>query len=166
MKEVKKKGVKTMNVKIDVSGNVRFVDEISVLGVATEDGTYRKNVFLKAKTKKRITNYSSLNPEVHAILIYRLIKDDLPNYGHLHICEDVGASKLKNCLRILFKDDKNWQNLDSNNQIKIKSVKHSYVDSYVKAVRNRKETKGNEIKHKTIEKMLELFRKGKNKSRR
>ena len=58
-----------MDVKIDVSENVRFMEKDSVLGVATEDGHYKKNVCLYSRVKRRINHYSDKIDKIHSIML-------------------------------------------------------------------------------------------------
>jgi len=153
-----------LKVKIDISGNTRFIDEVSVLGVATENGEYKKNIFLEPKIKRRITNYANKYEEIHTIMIYNLIKNEMKKYSLITFCHDINKNKLKNYLRKLFKNNSYWQELDINKKIKIHSVKNSFVDKYVKNVRKHKEKKGFRLTLKRINKQLKIFEK-KNKSR-
>jgi hypothetical protein len=63
-----------VNIKIDISENIKFVDKISILGMATDDKSFQNNVFLASRTKKRIPNYPSKSQTIHAILFYYLVK--------------------------------------------------------------------------------------------
>ncbi|MFH1065172.1 MAG: hypothetical protein V1734_01560 [Nanoarchaeota archaeon] len=146
-----------LDVKVDISENARFIDKVSVLGVATDDGSYRKNVYLEPKVKRRITGYAGKVEEVHSILVYNLIKDELSKYSSLTICHDISKNKLRNYLRLLFKSDKYWNQLEQNKSIKIISVKGSFVDAYVKEVRKGIRKKGFCITLSRLRKQLKLF---------
>ena len=136
-----------MDVKIDVSENVRFVDKLSVLGVATDNKSYKKNVCLYPRAKRRIVKYSSKVDKIHAILLYELVRDELSQYSSITICCDVSRNKLRNNLRKLFKENSRWRDMESAGKIKICPVKKSYVDKYVKKVRKNNEERGSEIKY-------------------
>ena len=148
-----------MDVQIDVSENVRFIEKPSFLAVASKDGSYHKHICLLPRFKKRINNYAGRVPQIHAILVYCLIKDELKLYSSIQICNDVSRNKLMNCLRKLFKGNDSWTVL----KIKIAPVKKSFVDSYVKRVRKSKEF-GTIIKLDTILKHLNFLER-KNKDR-
>lgn len=146
-----------MHVKIDISENVRFVEKDSVLGVATDDQSYKKNVCLYPRVKKRIHQYPSKVDKVHSILIYYLIKDELHLYSSIQICNDINKNKLINNLRKLFKDNPHWSKLEKSRCISVLSVKKAYVHQYVNRVRKGKEDKGTELNLDIMKNYLRKF---------
>ncbi len=140
-----------INVKLDISENVRFIEKDSVLGVATEDGKYKRNICLLPRVKRRIPKYQGKRDKVHAVMVYNLINEELKQYGFIHLCNDASKNKLMNNLRSLFKGNKYWKELENNKKIKISAVKHSFVDSYVKKVRKDKSLRESEL---TYEKLI------------
>ncbi|MBI1936336.1 hypothetical protein HYS31_07930 [Candidatus Woesearchaeota archaeon] len=146
-----------MDVKIDVSEHVRFIEKDSVLGVATEDGQYKKNVCLYPRVKRRINHYSDKIDKVHSIMLFILIKDDVNLYNSIHICCDVSRNKLINDLRKLFKGDPYWSGLEKSGSIRVYPVKKAYVDMYVNRVRKNKEPKGMELDLETMDSYLRIF---------
>jgi len=127
-----------MDVKIDISENIRFVDKDSILGVATDKGDYKKHICLYSRVKKRIKKYSNKIAQIHSILIFLLIKDDVQNYTSIQICKDASPVKIFNCLRKLFGKNEDWIKLEKNKAIKIKPVRNAYVDKYVRKIRCNK----------------------------
>ncbi len=83
-----------MEVKIDVSENVRFVDRTSVLGIATDDKKYKNNIVLLPKIKKRINKFAGKIDKIHCILIYYLIKNELKKYESIQICCDISPNEI------------------------------------------------------------------------
>ncbi|MBR9683186.1 hypothetical protein GOV03_01470 [Candidatus Woesearchaeota archaeon] len=146
-----------LEVKVDISENARFMDKLSIIGVATEDGTYKKNRALHPKVKKRITNYSNFIEKIHAILIYKLIKNDLEKYSSLQICCDVAKNKLRNNLRKLFSNNVEWHRLDQEKKIKISAVGNSFVDKYVRDVRKGIIRRGKKLSLKIMNEELRKF---------
>ena len=53
-----------MKVAIDISENIRYQDKVSVLGVASENGEYAKNIALIPKDKRRVVNYNALSDKI------------------------------------------------------------------------------------------------------
>lgn len=127
-----------MYVEIDISENLKKIDCDSILGVATPDGKYKKTIKLSSEIKKRIENYSGVREPLHSILIFLLIKDELKKYTKMKICHDVSKNKLHNCLNKLFTNNEDYMNLQRSKSIKIRSVKGSFIDWYVKRVRSEK----------------------------
>ncbi len=146
-----------MDVKIDVSENVRFIEKDSVLGVATEDGHYKKNVCLYPRVKRRINHYSDKIDKVHSVLVYHLIKDEIQLYSSIQLCRDVSSNKLINNLRKLFKNNVHWTKLEKSGLISVRSVKKSFVHKYVNRVRKNKEPKGIELDLGTMDSYLRIF---------
>ena len=146
-----------MKVKIDVSENIRFVDKDSILGVTTDDGSYKKHICLYPRIKKRIKNYSNKLPYIHSILIYFLIKDDIQNYSSIQICRDASPVKIFNCLRKLFGNNKDWIRLEKNKSIRVKPVGKAYVDKYVRKIRCDKSLHENIINAEQIQDYLLLL---------
>ena len=146
-----------MNVKIDVSENLKFTDKTSIMGVATDDGKYKKNVYLLPKVKKRINKYASNIEKIHSIQIYHLIKNEIKKYGSIHICSDISKNKLMNNLRKLFKGDSYWNILQSEKRIKISPVGISFVDVYVKNARKNKDMRDRELKLEKLKTYLKIF---------
>lgn len=144
-----------MDVKIDISENVRFIEKHSIIGVSDQNGTYKKNLCLPPRVKKRIPNYASKTDKIHSSLIFHLIKGDITKFKSIQICPDVSRNKLFNNLRRLFKGNKYWINLEKSNKVKVCPVKKSYVDGYVKKIRKGKETRGEEIQ---LQEMLDYLR--------
>lgn len=103
-----------MDIKIDISEHARYLDKISVLGAATDNGNYKKNVCLMPRTKKRIVKYASKIDKIHAIMVYFLIKNEIQKYSSIHLCCDVSKNKLINNLRKLFRGNKTWVKLEKN----------------------------------------------------
>lgn len=134
-----------MLVRIDISENIRFKEKDSYLGVSTDDGSYKKNVFLLPRVKRKINGYAGKTDKIHSILVYHLIKNDINKYKGIHICNDVSKNKLNNNLRRLFKNDPMWNRLIEENKIRISPVKKYYVHSYIKKVREGKEIAGEEL---------------------
>jgi len=150
-----------MDVKVDVSENVRFQKKISVIGVATDNGHYKKNICLEPRTKKRIAKYKSHIGKIHCILIFDLIKEEIQKYNSIQFCTDIGKRELMNRLRHLFKGNKYWKRLEKNKKIKVIPVKKAYVDKYVKQVRTNPHLKEKELKLKDLKLYLKKFEKKK-----
>ena len=146
-----------MHVKIDVSENLRFAKKYTALAVATDDGTYKKNVCLPIRVKRRIPHYLDKREEIHAILIYHLIKDEIDKYTSIQICPDVSKKSLRNNLRKLFKGNELWKILELEKKIKLSPVKKCFVDTYVKDVRENKEERGEELNFKDMKSYLQKF---------
>jgi hypothetical protein len=80
---------------------------------------------------------------------------------HIHSCIDISKNKLRNTLNSLFKDDVDWVKFKEEGNFCIKSVKNSYVDSYVKKLRKQNDESllGIEITKEMIESKLLLLKK-------
>ena len=146
-----------MHVKIDVSENVRFIEKDSILGVATENKCYKKNVCLYPRVKRRIHKYVNKSDKIHSIMVYHLIKEDIRLYSKVHICSDVSRNKLINDLRKLFKNNGYWINLEKSGSIEVYPVKKAYVHEYANHVRKGREAKGEELDLETMNDYLRIF---------
>ncbi|MFA5142081.1 MAG: hypothetical protein WC471_03850 [Candidatus Woesearchaeota archaeon] len=146
-----------MHIKLDLGEHLRFIEKYSVLGVANDDGSYKKNICLPERVKRRIKGYRGLLDKVHAILIYLLLKEDLSLFSYIQICSDSSKSKLRNNLRKLFKDSVIWRRLEQEGKIKIAPVKKCYVHYYVQDVRKNKGKRDLEIDYDALNSMLRLF---------
>ncbi len=146
-----------MYVKIDVSEHVRYIDKITILAVATDDGTYKKNVCLYPRVKRRILRYAGKVDQIHACLAFLLLKEDLLKYSEIQFCTDVSKNKLTNNLRKLFKQHSTWKMLEQNHGVHIRAVKNSFVDYYAKSVRKGSAEIGRVIEREVLLELLKIL---------
>lgn len=99
-----------MYIEIDVSGNVKFLYNDSVMAFATKEGDVSNTVFLDKRLKREIfvkykNRIKNVKEQLHCIMIYYCIKDFIDRISKMKICPDISPFKMNHYLGLYLPKD-------------------------------------------------------------